>query len=135
MKSVISDAQFTEAVYRHYNGATLTEIADHFGIRISTLSETRKRRREEWDRIRDHLIEGDLARLKSEASGLDALNREIMTHLLSLVSVLTPYDDILASLQDVYNLTSDECQIYITLFELHLPVRIPRPNTPEDNKL
>ena len=127
MRKVLTDAQFTEAVYRHYNGATLSEIAEYFGVRISTLSETRKRRRKEWDDIYNRLIDGDLLRLKSESAGLDALNREIMTHLLSLVCVLTPYNDILQALHATYNLTPDECQTYITLFELHLPVRIPRP--------
>ena len=135
MRKVLTDAQFTEAVYRHYNGSTLSEIAAHFGIRISTLSETRKRRREEWDRIRHHIIEGDIARLKSESNGLDALNREIMTHLLSLVCDKKSYEEVLVSLQSEYNLTSAECQTYITLFELHLPVRISRPNVPENHHL
>lgn len=135
MRKVLTDAQFTEAVYRHYNGSTLSEIAAHFGIHISTLSETRKRRRQEWDDIYSRLIDGDLMRLKSESNGLDARNRERMTSLLALVSQDKTYTEILCEFGAAHNLTEPECKTYIKLFELLLPVRIPRPNATENPHL
>lgn len=126
MRKVLTDAQFTEAVYRHYTGSTLSEIAEYFGIRIATLSATRKRRRKEWDEIYSRLIDGDLMRLKSESCGLDATHRERMTTLLVLVSQEKTYPDILSEFGEAHNLTEAECNTYIKLFELLLPMRIPR---------
>lgn len=70
MKKRVSDHQFTEAVYRHYYGESLTSIAKDFGIGQSTLSELRHRRRVECDRIRHRIIDAEIAGLNASKSAV-----------------------------------------------------------------
>jgi ribosomal protein S1 len=59
----ISEAQFTEAVYRNYHGEKLTSIAKDFGCGQSTLSELKARRKEEWEQIRQQIRMTEIVRL------------------------------------------------------------------------
>ena len=63
MKRAITDAQFTEAVFRHYHGETLEEIAEDFGISANTLKSIKSRKSGEWNRQRKELIHSHLAEL------------------------------------------------------------------------
>ena len=126
MKKVLTDAMFVKAVYRHYQGETLSSIAKDYGIGISTLSETRDRRRAEWNSIREKIIEADISVLCGSTKGVDIETRKILTHLLySLVGDKT-YDEVLRDLCHKVDCTEDEGKTYIQLFESILPVHIPR---------
>lgn len=123
----LTEAKFTEAVYRNYHGETISSIANDFGIGISTLSEIRDRHREEWNRIRDKIIDADIAHLKStEMDTADIETRNLMTHIFCHLTQLTPYNEVLDALCDKANCTQDEAKTYIKLFESLFLVRIPR---------
>ena len=126
MKKVLTDSKFVSAVYRHYHGETLSSIAKDFGIGVSTLSENRDRRREEWNEIRSRIIDAEIACLCSATTGLDTEIREIITYLLSEVIRSTPYVEVLSKLCHKVHCTEEEGETYIQLFESLLPVHIPR---------
>lgn len=63
MKRVVSESQFTEAVYRHYHGESLTSIAKSFGVGQSALSQLKSRRASEWECIRHQIVATEVVRL------------------------------------------------------------------------
>ena len=126
MRKVLTDSNFVRAVYRHYHGETLSSIAKDFGIGISTLSENRDRRREEWDAIRSKIIDAEIAGLCHGNTGVDTATREILTYLLREVVGDTPYAEVLSKLCDKVECSVDEGETYIHLFESLLPLHIPR---------
>ena len=63
MKSALTPAQFTEAVFRQYHGETLKEIAEDFGISPNTLKSIKSRKSREWNRQREALIRAHLSEL------------------------------------------------------------------------
>lgn len=132
----LTEAQFTQAVYRNYHGETISSIANDFGIGISTLSELRDRHREQWDQIRDKIIDADIAHLKStEIKTSDLETRNLMTHLFCYLTQLTPYNEVLTAVCEKANCTKDEAETYIKLFEARFLVRFPRcePTSPPKN--
>ena len=62
MKNTISEAQFTEAVYRNYHGEIITQIAKDFGVGQSTLSQLKSRRAEDWERIKQEIRTTEIIR-------------------------------------------------------------------------
>ena len=126
MKKVLTDSKFVRAVYRHYHGETLSAIAKDFGIGASTLSEARDRRREEWDEIRNKIIDAEIAGLCVATTGLDTEKREILTYLLCEVVSCAPYAEVLSKLCHKMDCTQAEGETYIQLFESLLPIHIPR---------
>lgn len=126
MRKVLTDSKFVSAVYRHYHGETLSAIAKDFGIGVSTLSENRDRRRDEWNEIRGKIIDAEIAGLCSATRGLDTDQREILTYLLREVVSCTPYAEVLSKLCHKMDCTPSEGETYIQLFESLLPIHIPR---------
>ena len=126
MRSLLTDTQFTEAVYRHYRGATLSEIASDFGISKSSLSQIKKRRESDWERIRHQIISIDIAKL----NGQETLHppkhiREILSHIL-LIFIRTPTrHQILEQLCADKDCSPIEAENYIQTFETLFPLEIP----------
>ncbi len=126
MRKVLTDSKFVSAVYRHYHGETLSAIAKDFGIGISTLSENRDRRREEWNEIRGKIIDAEIAGLCGANNGLDTQTRHILTYLLRCVVEDTGYAEVLSKLCHKVECTPEEAETYIQLFESLLPIQFPR---------
>ena len=76
MKFRITEAQFTEAVYRNYHGETITAIAKDFGIGQSTLSQLKSRRSDDWKRIKQKIEATEIVKLVFENKP-DALPTDI----------------------------------------------------------
>jgi len=127
MRRVVSESQFVEAVYRHYKGDTLSEIASDFGVGQSTLTELRKRRVVDWERIRQKIIDAEIARLCcNDLPFRDASTRESVTLLLKYLVSGCKYSDILPKFCAELGCTAEEAETHIITFESLLPVKIPR---------
>ena len=127
MKKSITESQFVEAVYRHYRGESLSEIAKAYGIGQSTLTEIRKRRIVDWERVRHRIIDAEIASLRNQEQNMpDSETRETFIILLKYMLKYTTYHEILPKFCEEINCTPDEARTYICAFESHLPLKIPR---------
>lgn len=109
------------------SGATLSEIAADFGISLSSLSQIKKRRETDWERIRYQIISLDIAKLNgSEIQHPPKHIREILSHIL-LIFIKTPTrQQILDQLCADKACSPVEAENYIQTFETLFPLEIPR---------
>ena len=122
MRKKITEAQFTASVYRHYHGDTLSVIAKDIGVYPSALSELRKRRRTDWERIENRIIDMELGRFQTAKT--DMQMRKRLTELLKLVISEPEPDDMLSAVCIKMQCTPSEAQTYIQLFEALFPLKI-----------
>lgn len=119
----LTESQFTEAVYRHYYGETLTSIAKDFGISQSALSQLKHRRSADWQRRSDQIVASEIAKLQNQPA-LDAQTRHRLTVLLQLVIKCRSRKKILKRLCEESNCTPAEAESYIDTFESLLPFKL-----------
>lgn len=124
MKKKISESQFTEAIYRHYYGESISSIAKDFGVYPSTLSLLRKRRRVDWERIENRIIDMELGRFSTARTDTEA--RISLTALFRLVVSEKKETDILSAFCTEMGYSAAEAETYIKLFESLFPLKIIR---------
>lgn len=123
MRSILTDTQFTEAVYRHYRGETLSEIAFDFGISLSSLSQIKKRREIDWERIRHQIISIDIAKLDGQSPQHPPQHiREILSHILLLFIKTPTRQQILDQLCADKSCSLVEAESYLQTFETLFPL-------------
>lgn len=122
MKKAITEAQFTEAVFRHYHGETLEEIANDFGISPNTLKSIKSRKSGEWENQREQLINSKYAELAEskqkwgkvltakEQEAFDRISWTIAGHRL------LDYGLILRYLNQNYGYSPTDAEKYIKAF-------------------
>lgn len=122
MKKKISESQFTEAIFRHYYGESISSISKDFGVYPSTLSLLRKRRRLDWDRIENRIIDMELGRYFSART--DTETRVCLMALFRLAICGSKDTDILSEFCSEMGYSVSEAEGYIQMFESLFPLKI-----------